>query len=341
MDNEIKRLKEEIYHLQEECNKEVDNAYKFNSGQIYNLNMEINRIRKEVSRSDNLLAQHNLSEEDVNNIKRNINNLLIKREKILSERNSLSIRRDIHVENIKREYYSKIYILENAIYNLESAEAEKKKKAEAEEKAAKKKKASDSIKNGFIKKAMAEKLFIPEKKPSRINIGYISYGEKIRNAYLCILKDYDYRRIKYCNKRDVHGVYTMNAVINNLNKVWEEGDFQKYVDFSKAVVKGGQPVQCFRNVPNWVDEVVDDELNKWFSWYFDSNYIFRKIKHKKVGKSYADMVSSYNPAITGVCGDYGKCFDIDPYGKDAESACYEKMIEDAITSFGSIGCQKI
>ena len=69
MDNEIKRLKEEIYHLQEECNKEADNAYKFNSGQIYNLNMEINRIRKEVSRSDNLLAQHNLSEEDVNNIK--------------------------------------------------------------------------------------------------------------------------------------------------------------------------------------------------------------------------------------------------------------------------------
>ena len=68
MDNEIKRLKEEIYHLQEKCDNEVEKAWKINSDQIYNLNMEINRIRKEVSRSDNLLAQHNLSEEDVNNI---------------------------------------------------------------------------------------------------------------------------------------------------------------------------------------------------------------------------------------------------------------------------------
>ena len=320
--DKIESLKNEIHHLREELKKEAKRINEINfsiGGIVHDIYIAKTNVRLLYLKLDSSMHP-NLSEEDAIDIKMNISNILSEIEQMELSKDSLCKYRD--ERRIKYDSCYKKFL--NLKRELSEAKKDKNRKAKNDR---------------LIEIAMAENLFIPDEKPRKA-MGDTN-ADRIRNAYLCALKDYDYKRIDYCNKRDINGIYAMNYVINRLNRVWKDGEFHKYVKFSKSIIKGGRQPQYFYSVPNWVDNVVDKEIKNWFPWYLDSAYISRVIKHRKVERRYTDRLPIFDSAITGICGDYGKCFDVDPYGKDAESACYERMIEDTIMSFGSIGCQKI
>ena len=90
-----------------------------------------------------------------------------------------------------------------------------------------------------------------------------------------------------------------------------------------------------------VTDDIEKVLYKLFPWYCgkekaDALYDEAKIKYSdEIDRAYQDIKIESIP--TGICGVYGKCYDVDPDYSEIQDACFCRMIEELIFNEGCIG----
>ena len=179
--------------------------------------------------------------------------------------------------------------------------------------------------------------------PSQVELfcAEVADGSKMYDAFKLTITDYMMRTADSYSYASHRIQYKKEC--ENLRDAYESGEYARWIRFCKNTINGEWPGYFYK--PEWLDNIVNDNIVKVFGKEFDRANILiihsvLKAPHTPWDGDFAPF-SSFNPAYTGICGKYANCYEIDPEYQETENALFNRMLEETINHYGSIGCQRI
>ena len=218
---------------------------------------------------------------------------------------------------------------------IEKKEEEKRKIAEERRKIR-----EDEAREKAIRKAEEQKLRVP----SQVELFCIEVadGSKMYEAFKLTIADYMMRAAdSYASRYTYRIQYKKECA--DLREAYKSGEYARWIHFCESTINGEWAGYFYK--PEWLDSIANDNIVKVFGKEFDRANILiihrgLKAPHTPWDGDFAPF-SSFNPAYTGICGKYANCYEIDPEYQETENALFNRMVEETINHYGSIGCQRI